>query len=696
MISRYKLILLGMFVFAILIVAKLAKTTIVDASAWNKLAQKSLVDSIVMYPERGNILSADGSLLAATVVNYDVFIDLGAESLKADTLKKYVEHLCDTVCIIDPSQKPGKLKEKILDKLDAYTAYAKAKAQKVEGLKNPGRNAVLLTNCPYSDYLRLRSMKFFRRNGLRYSLGKSENKQRIKPFGLMAERCIGSVRDSMINRQSVLFGKTGLEKELDSLLFGKPGIGGSILLTNGVHRWAEIAPQRGYDIVTTIDVKIQDLVETELINRCIETGADWGTVVLMEVNTGEIKAISNVEMKNGKYVESVNYAFRGFEPGSVIKPISMMIALEDNLVGLGEKIPTGRSFAYAGGRPISDSHAYTSLTPKEVITYSSNIGMSKIILRGFEKNPAKFRQRLEEIGMLEPLHLGIYGETTPYIPHLGNKNWDRINLTRMCYGYGTRIPPIYTLALYNAIANDGKFVRPRLVKELWKNGECDTVFPISYVRDRICRPEVAAEVRDMLRSVVEDPHGTGKSLKNNFVAIAGKTGTAYYYDPKIKGYDLSKKRMAFCGYFPADKPKYSCVVLMYGPDRGAGGSSGRVLLNVALKLYARGLLGNVSDYRTEADNRNTPVTLFAMDNSMATTLKSDIGVQNARRLKKPQQGKGVPSVIGMGIRDALATLEDAGLNVAGFEGSGYVYSQSIKPGEKYWKGQRITLKLKER
>ena len=708
-INRYKAILLFIFLFAMAIAGKLFKTTVIDAGEWNKLAEMSLKDSVVIYPQRGSILAADGSLLAANVVIYNLRIDFGASSFREDTLKKYIDPLCDSIhSVIDNNVNPKALKDNILDQLEKYTKakerYLTAKQEKKpdkivnELLRemNRQRKATLLLKRPAIDMERLLSFKYFKTRGGKGTLDKDGKTKRLKPYGSMASQSIGAVAEKELDNGTVIVhGVTGLERSLDSLLFGTPGLGGSIQLTNGIRTWAEIEPQRGYDIVTTIDIRMQDILETELRKKCAETKAEWGTAVLMEVETGEIKAISNLrrDKADSTYHEGLNYALMGFEPGSVIKPISMMIALEDKIVRPEEKIATGKSFSYAGGRPISDSHAYTALTPKEVVEVSSNIGMAKITLRGFEKEPWKFRERLADIGMFDPIDLGIYGERLPSIPELGDKNWDRINLTRICYGYATRIPPIYTLMFYNAFANDGKLVRPRLVKELWQNELCDTVFPVSYVRERICSPEVAAEIRDMLKSVVWGDHGTARSLRNNFVPIAGKTGTAY--DIVNGQYDYRKKRLAFCGFFPSDKPKYSCVVLMSHANKGAAYSSGMVLMNTALKMYARGMLGNVSDYRNEPDNNATPATFYATTDGSADNLKKAIGIQKTRKMQSKQAENGVPSVLGMGLREAVLTLEKAGINVTGFEGCGYVYSQSVAPGTKYEKGETITLKLKD-
>ena len=447
----------------------------------------------------------------------------------------------------------------------------------------------------------------------------------------------------------------------------------------------------------SLDLGVQDTLRRELKKAVDEYRALGGAAILMEVATGDIKAISNFDRaeKDSIYFEGVNHAVLGYEPGSVVKPISMMIALEDKVVSPNEKIATGRSFPYRGGKPISDSHAYTSLTPAEIIAASSNIGMSKITIRGFEDNPGRFYSRMKQIGMLDPLNIGIAGETVPRIDSLGNKNWDCIDLTRTSYGYRTQIPPIYTLAMYNAMANGGKFVRPRLVKELWKNEMCDSVIPVSYVRDRVCSPENAKLMRDMLTAVVWSDKGTGKALRNNFVKIAGKTGTCYMIDDETGKYVYTRKRMAFCGFFPADNPKYSCMVLIAHPiNAGAARSSGMVLMNTALKMYARGMLDNISDYRKEEKPERTFATLYNINQDTRKELQATLKDAN-EVIRHRRTDKGVPSVIGMGSRDAIRILEKAGLNVKKIEGEGYVCAQSLQPGTDYKRGSNISLQLKK-
>lgn len=704
MFSRYKFILAVLFVFGALIIFKLGKTTLRDSSSWNDLAENGIKDSVTIYPDRGMILAADGSILSTSVVVYSPEIDFHAEPFRADTLEKYIDSVTSVVASIDPSRSSEQVKEYILDRLTKYKEVRrfndsiKNAGDTVTKLKKIGyyRKARLLKDCFRGEIQKLYKCKFFRTTGGKYTLVENAHMLRRRPYGKMASQCIGAVRDTIINGKTVFMGTRGLERALDHYLFGKVGVGSTIQLTSSMPVWEKVKPVNGYDVVTTIDVHIQDMVETELDKVCKETEAEWGTAVIMEVATGEIKAISNLQRDTTKagevfYREGMNHAVMGYEPGSVIKPISLMIALEDNVVKPNEYISTGARFAYAGGRPITDSHAYARLTTKEVIAASSNIGMSKIIVDGYADNPARFYKRFADIGMFDSLKLGIYGERLPYIPKLGNKNWDRIDMTRISYGYTSRIPPIYTLAFYNAIANGGKFVRPRIVKELRLDGVTDTVFGISYVRERICREDVAQTLREALRMVVTDNKGTGKALRNNFVEIAGKTGTAY--DIVGKNYDHSRKRLAFCGFFPYQNPKYSCIVLMSRAKVGAARSSGKVLLNVALKMYSLGMLGNSSNFRTESDNQGGVPTLLSMDNSEMDAIKTDINAKSVKHFPNKQPKDGVPSVVGMGLRDAVATLEKCGLNVE-CQGSGYVCSQSLKPGTQFKKGTKIKLTLK--
>ena len=696
-LMRYGIVVGIMLVFSTMIASKLFKTTVVQASEWNKKAESVLTDTVPIEPERGKLLADNGSVLAANLQYYIVRIDWFTDGIKTDTLMKDIGALCDSLAAFDNSMDAAQWKKKILQDRKNILDAANHPAPGKKPRKNRAYRLFpyMLT---HKEYERVRQFPFLRRpknkNGFYYE----KHNRRMKPYGDMASRSIGNVGEDSLS--SSIHGRSGLEMALDSLLYGKPGIAQSIQLTNGIVRAESVPAVKGYDITTTINVQLQDIVENELNDMCIESGADWGTCVLMEVATGEIKAISNLERNptTGDYVEGVNHAVLGYEPGSVVKTISMMVALEDGIVtDINAPIATGSDWMYAG-RNISDRpHGAATRTPREIIETSSNIGMAKLIVKDYGQNPGGFRKRLEEMGFFEPFHSGIAGEMVPNYPVLGNKNWDKLSLTRQAYGYATTIPPLYTLAIYNAIANDGKFVRPHLFKKLSREGEPDSIIPVTYVRQQVCSPENAQKLRIMLRDVVWGSHGTARHwVQDKRVEIAGKTGTAFI---NAAGQYGAKKRLAFCGFFPYDKPKYSCIVLMLGADRGAGACSGMVLKNIALKMYARGLLGSMPDYTETVkdqpkDAKSYPTLFASMADNKANNIRRGLGIEKPHTYARPQRiEKGVPNVIGLNVREAIKMLEDAGLNVS-FTGSGMVTGQSLAAGSQYARGQRINLRLR--
>ena len=699
---RYGIVVGFMLLFSAIIVWDLFKTTTLQGKEWNEKANSVLMTTTAIEPERGKLLADNGTVIAANLQYYVPRIDWFTGGIKEDSLMKDIGPLSDSLAAFDPSMTATEWKKKILE--DRKNILDEAKKVYPDGKKGKKNRAYKLF--PYmlthKEYERIRQFPFLRRDKNKNGFYYEKHSRRIKPYGGLAARSIGNVGQN--EKSSSVHGHSGLEMALDSLLYGQPGEAKNIQLTNGIVSAESLPAVKGYDITTTINVHLQDIVENELNDMCLETGAVWGTCVLMEVATGEIKAISNLERNptTGEYVEGVNHAVLGYEPGSVVKTISMMVALEDGIVNdIEQPIPTGSDWMYAG-RNISDRpHGAATRTPREIIETSSNIGMAKLIVKDYGNNPGGFRKRLEEMGFFEPFNTGIGGEMVPNFPVLGNKNWDKLSLTRQAYGYATTIPPLYTLAMYNAIANDGKFVRPHLVKKLSREGEPDSIIPVTYIRKQVCSPDNARKLRLMLHDVVWGDHGTARHwVKDSCVEIAGKTGTAF---TNASGQYGAQKRLAFCGFFPYDKPKYSCIVLMLGADRGAGACSGMVLKNIARKMYARGLLGLTPDYATDSnkgkkdknkDVKNYP-TLFASMNDNATkTIKKSLGVKNTHRYARPAKvEKGVPDVVGLNIREAIKLLEDAGL-IVNFTGSGMVTGQSLSAGSQYARGQHIQLRLR--
>lgn len=683
---RYAVVIALILLFSATIMSKVLDTSVFTAEKWNEKAKEILDKRTVIYPERGNILASDGSVLATNLNFYTLRIDYRTEQFAEDSLRKHVGELATALAKEFPPKTATQWRDMLLKPL------SKPKDKRTRSFR-------LLANLSHADVQKVKQMPFFNNLGrTRSGLCVETIRRRTNPYGEMARRSVGRVGQTA--ECSEVHGISGLERALDSLLYGVPGVAEKKALTHGIVNWAKTEAVPGYDVVTTIDINMQDIVENELNSILSYVQADWGVAVLMDVETGDIKAISNLEKNplGGNYIEAMNRAVLGYEPGSVVKTLSMLIALEEGVVtDLDEVIPTGRCMYM--GRPITDSHATTSLKVREVLEQSSNIAMTRIITRHFENNPGEFYSRIKELGFLTPMHTGISGETVPRIDSVPSNRGGRLVLSRQCFGYATEIPPLYTLALYNAIANDGAFVRPRLFKRLInKELGIDSVLPVSYIKDRICSRENAAILRDMLKRVVWGDHGTGRSLRNEYVALAGKTGTSYMIENGQ--YVTSKKRLTFCGYFPADKPRYSCIVLTCAPKvnwLGAASTSGQIMRNIAMKMYSRGMLGDNSDYHAEEPHGDVPRLAAGVSSDRRQELRDAFGISGQLRVLRSPSGETrmghVPSVMGMDLRSAIATLESAGYNV-GHTGSGCVVASVPAGGTPAKPGTRVVLTLK--
>lgn len=683
-LARYALVIGFILLFSAVLMNKVMDTSIMAAEHWNAKAHELLSREYTIKPERGNILAADGSVLATNLKYYTLRIDYRTEQFAEDSLRKYIGPLSETLARDFPPRTAKEWRETLLTPLKAE------KGKRTRSFR-------LLSNLSYADMERVKGYPFFKLGKRRTGLHHEVVSRRTNPYGEMARRSVGGVGET--TDCSEVHGISGLEKALDTLLFGTPGVAEKRALTHGIVNWARREAVPGYDIQTTIDINMQDIVENELNAVLQHTEADWGVAVLMEVATGDIKAISNLERnpKGSNYIEAMNRAVQGYEPGSVVKTLSMLIALEDGAVtDLDEVIPTGK-FTYMG-RPINDSHATTSLKVSEVLEQSSNIAMTRIIARHFQKNPGEFYSRVKSLGFLEPMHTGIAGERTPRFDSVPSNAGGCLVLSRQCFGYATEIPPLHTLALYNAIANDGQFVRPRLVQRLINSHlGVDSVLPVSYIRDRICSRENAATLRSLLKRVVWGDHGTARSLRNDMVAIAGKTGTSYMIEDGA--YNKAKKRLTFCGYFPADNPRYSCIVLTCAPKAnwfGAASTSGQVVRNIAMKLYSRGMLGDHSDYRSDTPPADPPRLAAATPATRKTSITDGLGLAATRSLRAPasETRRGhVPDVRGMDLRTAIVTLESAGYNVR-HHGTGLVASTEPAVSTPVPPGSRVTINLR--
>lgn len=664
-LARYAIICGLILFFAGCISFKLFSTTIVDAEKWNEKADKELSVTEIIYPKRGNILADDGSVMVTNLTFYNVRLDYRSEGFAEKQLKNNINALADSMAAAFPQLTAKQWADTLLKPLN------------IPKNKRP-RAYKILKEIDFSQLERLKTFPFFSiKNQNKTGLTEESVSKRVSAYGSMARRSIGHV--SFVGNE--VRGYSGLEKSLDSLLYGTPGVYKRVPFTKRIGNWTDIPAVNGYDVRTTINIAMQDMLEEEL-HRMLDTcGAEWGTAVLMEVATGDIKAIANLERNDkGNYIEAFNRAVVAYEPGSVVKTISMLIALEDGLVDdLDEMIEIGPSYVYGGGKPIHDSHRIDRATVAGIIEQSSNIGMTKIIQRGYHNDPPAFVKRLESIGIFDKMNSGIAEEETPRM----SRNPKRVDLARMAYGYTTAIPPLYTLSYYNAIANGGRYVRPRLVSRVSRDG-ADSIIPVSYIRDRICSEENAEKLKYMLTQVVEGPSGTARRIKNSSIRIAGKTGTCNSIDPATGQYNRSVQRLAFCGFFPVDNPKYSMIVLTFHPTKnffGAASTSGEVVKNMALKLYSRGLLDMYPDYDDVTSSDKGMPTFNATQSDGYGNLLSTISAPESKNyyIDITTDTQGVPSVINFGLREAIARLEAAGYEVK-FKGEGHVVSQKLTDG----------------
>lgn len=663
---------------------------------WKNLQVK---DSVLVQPTRGNIFSDDGALMAATVPTYALYMDMRTYQTAANVHDK---------------DRLAKDRQQYKDSLEKYIAPLSAALSAKLGDRTPaeyenhirrgferGSREFQLSRrrVSYFDLKEIRQYPFFSKGRNRSGFYEKKYMERQKVFGSLASRTIGDIYADLDKG-----GKSGLELRYDSLLRGKPGLSSRQKVAGRYMDVITVEPENGYDLHTTINLTMQDIVETALRRKLIETEAVSGTAVLMEVKTGKIKAISNLgEAAPGVYVEDQNYAVNDLsEPGSTFKTIAMMAMLEDSKLDPNETVNTGNGRKVYYGHAITDhnvSHGgYGEITAAQAIWYSSNIGMAELAERYFSKDPKKFVDRLYKMGMADSLYLDIPGAAVPVIPRPDDKRryWSRTDLVCMAYGYVVRIPPIYTLSYYNAIANDGCYMRPYFVESIEKDGKVREQFQPRVVRRKICSDRTLREIRLMLDSVVL--RGTARGpVRSDIVPISGKTGTALL-SKGAAGYRAGKTeyQVSFCGYFPSYDARYSCIVVIRAPQKGypSGGTmSGGVFKEIAEQVYARELQVEVA--RMPKDTLQTHPTVKKVSRPEAyryLTGRLELPEEDQFLTAVPEEDR-VPAVTGMGLREAVYTLERAGLQVS-VSGRGKVVSQLPAAGQRYRRGDKATIKLK--
>lgn len=703
-LARYGLITFLVFGLCTVIVAKMVQTSVIDAKKWNQRAERELNKTEIIEPKRGSILASNGNILACNLTVYDIRFDLRHPKLAKLDSEQWVaiDQLADSLNVLYP-------RNKHLDNPDSLAIYSwRTLFHEQLMLPTEKRRSVvtIASRRPMEEFEHLRTLPFLadiKAKGRGCPLYYEEQEKRIYPFGDVARLSLGRVYED--KNTGKICGYAGLEMALDSLLYGKPGVARRVPMNAGMDKWVEVPAVNGYDVRTTIDIDIQDMVEEELLSLCSGQGfkADWGTAVLMETTTGEIKAISNIEWddEKGIWTEAMNRAVQPVEPGSVVKPISLMIAFEDGLVKkVSDQVET------TPFQRTTDPHAPNVKDMKGVIGWSSNTGIARIIFRGYSEDPSKYYDRIKSIGLMEPMHSGIGGEMTGRVKritptdgygHNITKTAQQLDLARQAYGYNIEIPPLYTLAYMNGMINGGKMVRPHLVRSLVLPDGRDSIVNAGYFRENLCSPHTSEMMRECLLEPVWGK-GTANVLRDDRVKIAGKTGTAIPYDYKVlHGYNNNKRRFSFCGYFPADNPRYSCIVVIEAPahSTSAARGPGMALKNIALKLYAKGKLSNSSGPTASTGSAKSTPVLHGSNSGHAANIVSDFGINNAKQIKvakeKPAMGV-VPDLKGLDVNSALNLLEKAGY-YSSIKGHGFVVGQSVAPGTKLAKGSKVTLTL---
>ena len=657
-LSRFYFVAGGMFVFAAAIAIQLLSIQFVDGDKYRDLAQKNTTQNSVIPANRGNVYADDGSLLATSVPKYDIRFD--AVTVSSQNFKEQLVPL-------------SKALGKMLGKSSSYyqNLFRKARA-------NKNRYLLVAKGLGYSDYMKMKSMPLFNLGPYKGGIIVNQYTVREHPMGKIGERLVGNQ-----NRDEPGTYEVGFEGAFDKYLRGVDGRRLKQKIAKGqwkpVYDDNEIEPQDGYDVISTISVNIQDIAHHALLKQLEDYEAEHGSVIVMEVATGEIKAVSNLgKSRNGTYYERLNYAVgESSEPGSTFKTIAMTVALEHKVIDTATIVDTEEGKIRMYGRSISDSKrgGFGKISAAKALEVSSNIGLARLINDAYKDNPKKFTDKIKSWGLNDTIGIPIIGEGKPNIPEVGDNNWSRNALPSMSYGYNLRMTPLQILTFYNAIANDGVMVKPRFIKEIRAWNKQIEYFETEVINNKICSDKTLNEIRDILGNIVK--RGTGKSLYSEYFSMAGKTGTARTEYAEADWETNRRYISSFAGYFPAENPKYSCIVVIHKPStkKGYYGAdvTGPVFKRIAQKIFTDSpLIAEVTDINNEVEEVKTDYEAFYS--------------------KAQQQYNEVPDVTGMAGMDAVSLLENLGLKVK-VVGNGTVSKQSIESGTTLVRGKQIILNL---
>lgn len=675
--------------FAIAVVIKTGHIQFVEGKKWADLGERISFDYKEVKATRGNIYSDNGSLLATSLPFYKVAFD--ATLPKDETFKEGVDSLALMLSKFYKDKPAKEYKRLLIDARESGKQYVILNRKQIDY-----QDKKIMAEWPIFREGRLRGGAIFEKVDLRY-----------RPFSNLSRRTIGFVNENDKG--------AGLEFSFNKQLGGQNGYAYYQKIAGGV--WKPIFDANnvkavnGYDLQTTLDINLQDVAETALHKAMMQHNADDGLIVVMEVETGEVKAISNLSSDGqGTFYEKFNFATGGlFEPGSTFKLATMIALLEDTNVELSDSIDTGNGEFNFYNKTVRDHEegGLGKVSVQEAFEHSSNVAMARLVDKYFRAKPDKFVSYVDKLKLSTPLGLQIVGEPTPKIKRPGEKGWSGISLPWMAYGYGFEISPMHTLALYNAVANDGKMIKPVFVKSVSRADEIEEEFETNVMVDKICSNKTLNKLKLMLEGVVEN--GTAKNIKGTHYRIAGKTGTAQILE---NGRYTKKYITSFVGYFPAQDPKYSAMVLIKNPrgwQQYGSSVAAPVFKEVADNIYARDLELHVAMEKKRANLPGVFPVIRGGRQEELTMLCNELGISNHSKTEEEWVRSAptdnavnwkknsvisnlVPDVNGMTFRDAIYLLESAGLRVF-YEGKGRVKEQSISPGVRVSKGDRIYIRL---
>jgi cell division protein FtsI (penicillin-binding protein 3) len=671
----------------------------VQGKYWRALSDSLHQKYVDLSAERGTIYSEDGNMLSTSVPYFNIYIDFDAEGLREKNGKRFKENLDSlSLCLAN------------LFRDQSAAAY---KRQLLQGYREADRYYLLHRNLPFDQYKRLRSFPLVREGRNKSGFIIDASSKRLNPFGLLANRTIGLSRD---NAQNV-----GLERTYDSLLRGENGRRLVRYLNAGTYipvEGYEIDPENGKDILTTIDVNTQDIAENALLSMMLENECEHGTCIVMETATGKIKAMANLgRQSDGSYWEDLNYAIRASEPGSTFKLATLLSLLEDHEVSLSDRLNIEGGTWKIGTRTVHDAEKQevSDVTVEEAFEHSSNVGMAKLVMAHYAQHPQQFVDHLKKLKLNQVTGVDLAGETSPIIKSPKSRTWSASTLPWMAFGYEVLISPLQTLTLYNAVANNGKMMKPYLVNSVQYAGGIERQNQPVVLMDKICSDETLSELKTCLEGVCT--RGTAKSaFKNTFYPVAGKTGTALVANGN-RGYADHIYQSSFAGYFPANHPRYTCIVVIknkpFSKKYLGALVAGPVFREVADKLMS------LDEISPDSNQLASYTSLLKKDSSAYYYAGSSDGIKNVfytlqipysdstrdkkwagvyREKNQPvvkakgEDQKQVPDVKGMGLKDALYLLESRDIRVA-TRGTGKVKQQSISPGTIISKNEKLILDL---